>query len=339
MLLGVNKNNVQADPLKIPVETYANRLLQYFENYFNNILWESPVLSDCGLKKKLKIDEKAKVRLRSLVFPNNKEFAKDFDKIRDHCGVKTNRLVAQYTQWIMQTLGKLAECMIVDHCCEDRDFNIKCINIALLRSCISYEYPDIAYDDFMAFSPSFKFVLLQDPSGIYIKHQLAPHLYNPHHTTMDISWLRKDNYLEQLKLPIPELNYLDNAKLQIKVSLHCDKLDLKQYEMTPVLCFDLGGEFPKLKERYPQQVILSGGELFPEMQLELENYFKILGAYACELTDHINLTDLEIQENMELAQLFRSSVEELTGSEKALLDRAGLIQLAQKFKRPIVFAT
>ena len=237
----------------------------------------------------------------------------------------------------MQLLGKLAECMVLDHCSEDPDFNIVCMNIALLRPDIFKTYPDIDYSAYTAFSPSFNIIVKQE-SGIYTVYK-SPY-YNPHDTTADIAWCRRDNHLNQLVTELPELDYHGAAKLQIKTSLHCAGLDLTPYDLTPVLCFDLVDGFSALKEKYPGQILFSGCALFPETKLELENYFRILGAYACGMTDHINLSDLEIADNPELSALFRMPVDRLvtplTDKQMDALNTSGMIQLVQRYQQPII---
>ena len=68
----------------------------------------------------------------------------------------------------------------------------------------------------------------------------------------------------------------------------------------------------------------------------MENYFKIIAAYATGLTDHINITDVEVRRDLRLQQLFGKSVKSLTTEEEDLLDVSGVIKLAEKFKKPVI---
>ena len=160
--------------------------------------------------------------------------------------------------------------------------------------------------------------------------------YNPNHTLKDIAWCKRENILTQLKVDIPELQYMDNARLQIKTTLDSNNVALDNYFNTPVICFDLCHDIEKLRERYPKHIVFSAGEISPEMEIEVEKYFHILGAYATGLIDHINITDIEVQENLQLAQLFRTPVMNIVKERE--LNIAGVIELAEEVQKPIVIA-
>lgn len=78
----------------------------------------------------VRANEKAKIGLKWFVFPNEKEFERDFCKHEEDFGKKTWNIISHYTRCIMQLVGQLAECVIVDHCSNDGDINKVCINIA-----------------------------------------------------------------------------------------------------------------------------------------------------------------------------------------------------------------
>lgn len=111
--------------------------------------------------------------------------------------------------------------------------------------------------------------------------------YNPHHTSMDISWCKKDNIWEQLRTEMREIRYVDNAKLQVKATLNCDNLDLEYYLLTPVIVFDYDHGFNRLKVRYPHHLIFSANDLFLEMALQMEKYFQVIAAYVSGLTNKL----------------------------------------------------
>ena len=71
---------------------------------------------------------------------------------------------------------------------------------------------------------------------------------------------------------------MENAKLQINATLDCDYLNLDKYFLTPVLCFDFNDDFYKLKEKYPNNIIYSVRQIFPEMYIEMKKYFKKISA-------------------------------------------------------------
>ena len=314
------------DRMEIPIESYANQLSWYLHWYLNKTEDEALYFSESETKK-------AKVVLRWLIFPNEKEFKRDFEYVKNDIRDKTNLIIRKYTKCIMQLLGQVAECVIVDKCSSNSDLNKICINIAKFKPNIYEEYSDISYDDYFAFSTSFKYVIYKDDAtGMYLQYNIPD--YNPNHTSKDIAWCKKDNILNQLKVDIPSLQYLDNAKLQIKTTLDSNNLGLDNYYLTPVLCFDLCNDIKKLKNKYPKNILYSMREISPEIEIEIEKYFHILAAYATGLIDHINITDIEVQQDLRLAKLFRTPVMNIVKGNE--LNISGVIEMAEQIKKPIV---
>ena len=324
MILGINKHG--QNQIKLPIDNYANKLIWYMETYLNKLQFDMQSFS-------VKANEKAKIGLKWFIFPNDKEFERDFHRNKDDFGNKTWNIISHYTRCIMQLVGQLAECVIVDHCCNDGDINRVCINIAKFMPHIYEDYSEIDYEQYVAFSTSFKYIIYKDEiSGTYQQYNVPD--YNPNHTSKDIAWCKKENILSQLKVNLNQINYLENAKLQIKATLNCDNCNLDKYFLTPVLCFDFQDDFYKLKDKYPQNIIYSVRQLFPDMYAEMEKYFKILAAYAIGLIDHINITDIEVRQDYRLAQLFRTPIMDL-GKEETL-NTAGVIEMAEIFGKPII---
>lgn len=324
LILGIDKS----DPnyIKIPIDNYANKLVWYMQNYLDKVSFDMGNLSK-------KANEKAKIGLRWIIFPNDKEFEKDFKKNEDKFENKTWYIISNYTRCIMQLVGQLAECVVVEHCSNDSDTNKICINIARFVRNIYEKSLEIDYNQYIAFSTSFKYVIYKDETlGIY--RQINVPDYNPNHTSKDIAWCKKENILSQLKVNLDKLEYLDNAKIQIKTTLNCDSLELDKYFLTPVLCFDFNNDFYRIKERYPKHIIYSVRQIFPDMYLEMEKYFKIISAYAIGLIDHINITDIEVHQDFRLAQFFRTPITALQKEE--ILNIEGVIEMAEKFRKPII---
>lgn len=94
-----------------------------------------------------------------------------------------------YTRCIMSLLGEIAECVIIDRCLHNRAINLICINIAKFKENIYEEYEDIKYDEYLAFSPSFRYVFAYDSDRFLVKYPVPD--FNPHHTTKDIAWCKK----------------------------------------------------------------------------------------------------------------------------------------------------
>jgi hypothetical protein len=312
--------------LEIPIDSYANQLAWYLQWYLNRIENDSILFSE-------KATEKAKIYLRWVIFKNNKEFEKDFDNVKYDIGNKTNMIIREYTKCIMQLLGQVAECVIVDRCASNPDINRICINIARFKPNIYEEYSDIQYEEYLAFSTSFKYIIYKDEkSGMYLQYNIPD--YNPNHTSKDIAWCKKKNFLNQLKVDIPALDYLDNAKLQIKTTLNSSQLDLNNYYMTPVICFDLCNDIQNLKNKFPKHVLFSMREISPEVEIEVEKYFRILAAYATGLIDHINISDIDVQQDFRLAELFRTPIMNIVKERE--LDLAGVIDMAEDMNKSVV---
>ena len=159
--------------------------------------------------------------------------------------------------------------------------------------------------------------------------------YNPHHTSQDIGWCKIDNIWEQLRTELDELRYVDNAKLQVKATLNCSNLDLEHYMLTPVIVFDFDHGIKKLKERYPYNPIYSAYDLFPEVAFQMEKYFQIIAAYVSQISNKLNITEMDLKNDRRLQTLFSTSVYEITKKNR-LLDKAGLIKLAQDADKPVI---
>lgn len=324
MIIGNIKNS--ANQIEVPIDNYADKLIWYMSHYFDNLQVDMQSVSK-------KANEKAKITLRWLIFPNEKEFKRDYQKIENDIGNRTLKIILQYTKCIMKFVGQLAECVIVDHCCTNSEINRVCINIAKFMPNIYEDYQEIDYEKFIAFSTSFKYLVYKDrKSGVYQQHKVPD--YNPNHTSRDIGWCKKENILSQLKVNLEQIDYLENAKLQVKATLNCSNLDLNNYILTPILCFDFHDDFYKLKKKYPNHIIYSVRQLFPEMYAEMEKYFKILAAYATGLIDHINITEIEVQEDSILAELFRTPIMDLV--EDNPLCVTGIIEMAKEYGKPVI---
>ncbi len=323
MIIGNDKN--ETTQVKVPIDNYANKLVWYMKYYLNKLQDDMDSISK-------KENEKAKIYLKWLIFPNEKEFQKDFRNVEDSFGDKSWNIILHYTKCIMQLVGQLAECVVVDHCCTNCDINRICINIARFMPNIYEDYQDIDYEEYAAFSTSFKYFFYKNSKGIYQAYNVPD--YNPNHTSKDIAWCKKENSLSQLKVNLKQIDYLENAKLQIKATLNCALLDLNKYYLTPILCFDFHDDFYKLKKKYPNYIIYSVRQLFPDMYVEMENYFKILAAYAIGLTDHINITEMEIHEDFRLAELFRTPVMDLVKENRLCI--ADVIEMAEKYGKAVI---
>ena len=309
--------NLYPEDIYVPIENYSAALIRQLDLYLNKI------------NKSIDVDTvSVLVTLRSVIFPNSKEFQIDHPTE----SVLVWEMVQKYTRCIMQLVGSLAECVLVDNCANNSEINRICMNIALFKKEILQSY-DIPYDEYLAYSTSFSYMVYKDSKdGIYKTRENR--YYNPHHTSMDIGWCKKENIWEQLRTEMSEIQYVDNAKLQVKATLDCKNLDLEGYLLTPVIVFDFDHGFSKLKERYPYHLIFSAYDLFPEMALQMEKYFQIIAAYVSGLTNKLNITETDLKKDTRLQTLFSTSVREIT-VRKRELDRTGLIKLAEDAGKPV----
>lgn len=313
-----------------PIESYSKQLIYYLHMYLNKIDIDMDMKSISPREK-----EKSKIILRWLFYPNNKEIVKDYVSIQNKVKGETIYLLNNYTICIMQLLGRIAECVIIDRCIRNIDCNIVCMNIAMFKENIYKRYNDINYEEYIPFSPSFKQVFYTDEDGFLTGFPVPD--YNPLHTTKDIAWCKKENIMSQLKAEIHELEYLENAKLQIKTSLDYRNLNLEPYRITPIIYFDLMNDCNKLMEensKYKLYSIFSARSINQDMQKEIEMYFRILSAYVTNISDSIEINDLCVQNNQELAMLFRTPIQQLVRYRPN--DISGIIEMVKKFRKPIV---
>ena len=311
-------HNLYPEDIYVPIENYSANLIRQLDLYLNRI------------NRSFDVDTvDVLVTLRSVIFPNEKEF----QVIHPTESVAVWEMVQRYTKCIMQLVGDLAECVLVDNCANNAEINKICMNIALFKSEVMGNY-DIPYDEYVAYSTSFTYMVYKDPKdGMYKTRQ--NHYYNPHHTSMDIGWCKKDNIWDQLRTEMREIKYVDNAKLQVKATLNCKNLDLENYLLTPVIVFDFDHGFNALKERYPHHIIYSANSLFPEMALQMEKYFQIIAAYVAGLTNKLNISETDLKNDRRLQTLFNTSVYGITNRNREL-DKTGLIKLATDAQKPVL---
>ena len=311
---------VYPEAIYVPIENYSAALIKQLDIYLNRINKSQDLDVD-------KVD--VLITLRSVIFPNDKEM--QVEQPNHSLGVW--EMVQRYTKCIMQIVGQLAECVIVDSCANNFETNRICMNIALFKKEILAAY-DIAYDDYVAYSTSYSYMFFKDPKDGKYKAK-ENRYYNPHHTSMDIGWCKKSNIWEQLRTEMNELHYVDNAKLQVKATLDCKNLNLDDYLLTPVIVFDFDHGYNKLKERYPHHLIYSAYTLFPEIALQLEKYFQIIAAYVSGLTNKLNISETDLIKDTRLQTIFNTSVHEIT-ERKREIDMTGLIRLAEDAGKPVI---
>ena len=71
MIVGINKDG--QNQIKLPIDNYANKLIWYMKTYLDKLRFDTQSLSE-------KANEKAKIGLKWFIFPNEKEFERDFHR-------------------------------------------------------------------------------------------------------------------------------------------------------------------------------------------------------------------------------------------------------------------
>lgn len=293
---------IQENKLLFPIEYYSNRLIDFCTQVL-----EMEILQDETYSSK-----EAKKRLRWMIFNNTTMSLKTSIlavKITNRISDEIKKKIFSYITCIMTLLGKLGECLFIDYCMNYKDVNMKAINIALFQNDIYSSKPEIDYDNYIPFGTSFKYLFTLTESGIYYRTEENPH-HNPNDKQRDIGWHLKDHKFSQLQVNINQNDVIinDNAKIQVKTTSNCSNLDISQYPTTPIVCFDICNDINDLKTKNPNRIIYSMRDICIEAELEIEYFFKILAAFATGIEDHINIRNLDIDENDELAQLMALSL-------------------------------
>ena len=309
--------------IKIPVESYSKKMIELLKIYCDKECLQNEMFSS-------KANKKARIKLRSLIFPNEKEFQRDYQVIKDDCGKKTWLIFNSYTRCIMQNLGKLAECMLVDYCAKNLEFNRICRNIATLQEYIYRDNEGIEYDEYIPFLSSMKKIVCYS-NGVWSIFK-NPH-YNPQDTQQDIGWCRRDNKVSQLLIHNAQL--LNTARIQIKTTIECGHLDITQYYTTPIICFDVLNDCFKLKNRYPNNIIFSIRELSQDLTQDIEKYFRILGAYITGVVDYLDIDEMDLIDDPRLKEVFSLPIKKLMNPLDKDINLAPVFALAKQFERPI----
>lgn len=279
--------------------------------------------------------EKAQRILRYKFDPDNSEFQKECKAIEDEIGKTTREIFRKYNTIIMQIIGKIAECVIVDNCNNDTECNRKLINLAMLKQDINTFDNDIQYKDYMAFSTSYKYTFKFDEDNFFSAYRVK---YSPCETTMDIAWCLQNDPLVYLMYAFYENKKTikaDYAHLQIKATTNCYIEKLDQYPLTPIIVFDLDNNINVLKSKYPLFTIISARSIKYEMQNELEHYYKILLAYAAGIINKIDIDENEFYTNDILKYLNGMSMEEILNESLLGVNRSNFIKLINKQSKKI----
>lgn len=314
----------------VPIDFYSNRLVTLCKNYFDNIeTFNLTQIDPSGYSSSV-----AREKLKIAIFSSRGSM---IDRLRN-CSVTTSKgplqIINNYLTCIMTNLGRIAECELMERCNESATTNMICINLAQMRNSIFFPYSDVDYNAYVPFSTSFKFIIYHQ-NGILIKKDCPD--YNPQHRTKDIAWCNRDNIFDQLERSIPELNNKESAKLQVKTTIDCNNLDLSQYYLTPVVCFDLCQDINVVKSKYPNNIVKSIYEIDHKAGMNVEKYFYNLAAYITRITPHIDIKELDILENDTLFQMFNTPV--IDFFQYDALNKSGLIANAMKKNSPIILNT
>lgn len=106
-------DNIYPKEIYVPIENYSEALIGQLDMYLGKIYREFDFD---------RVD--VLVTLRSVIFPNDKEL----QLLRPTQSRAVWEIVQRYTRCIMQLVGSLAECVLVDNCANNSEINrIACI--------------------------------------------------------------------------------------------------------------------------------------------------------------------------------------------------------------------
>jgi len=335
ILIIIENSAININDSRLKLSNYTDELNKMFRDYISQKIFDSSYYSN-------KANQKAEEIFKMVIYRNDKTILSYPPSAGENLlgisiGKKTSNLIKLYSTCIMLTLGKLAECVVIDECKSNLDYNIILINIALLKKGNVFEkIVDFPYNDYVAFSPSHKYLFYLE-NGVLILKKVPDR--NANHETKDIGWCKKENTASQLRVNIPELDYIGNAKIQVKVSLAPSKLILDKYYSTPVIVFNLSGddtEIEDLLDKYPYHAIFDAKNIVPEMAQKVENYFRVLISEVFKYDSHLNINEHVINDE-ELEYLFRTPVNKLIENEQ--FSFSGIIELIKKHGKAIEIST
>lgn len=322
----------------VPLDHYNKQLLHYLHDYMEINDEKEYLDSQLSSTRQLfpNASEKAQIILRYKLYPDNLSYKKEYNAIKDEIGGNTNDIFWKYNNIIMRIIGKIAECVVVDNCNNDSECNRKLINLAMLKENINYNYADIEYSKYMAFSTSYKYTFKMDKEGFFNAYPSAK--YSPCDTSIDIAWCLQDNpevplmYYYELNKGTIVGNF---AHLQVKASTNCDSLFIKDYLITPIIVFDLDNNAESLKKRYPFSSLISARDIKPEMQNELEKYYRILLGYAAGIVE-IDIDKLEYITNKEWNYLSQMSIKEILSNRILGVKESNIYEILCKHRKKAI---
>lgn len=293
------------DPLVIKIDFYRKKLIDYlYELYISN----HPVLQNNSQE-----NFDAALVLNAYINPDDPDLTRCANRIMQKNSFReiTKHYVDYHLKNIMIVLGFVCEFMICDHGRSDKLLNQKLINYAAFKPDISNQYSDIDYDSYIPFSPARQFI--RSESGIYIPQKF---FRDGNHPTIDICWCDKHNLSKPLIVSIPNTEYTDRARLQIKTTSQLNyDIRNEKYICAPMIGVFLdnssGNGFID-KTESNAQLARSLSEFDIGMLNEAEMYFKLLVAHFAGIwLLNKPITDDIILDNGVLRYLFSSSINNL----------------------------
>lgn len=297
------------DPLIIKMDIYRKKLIDYlYEIYIN----QHPVL-----QSNTQENFDAALVLNSYIKPDDADLIKVANQVMQKPSFReiTIHHVDYHLKNIMIVLGFVCECMICDHGRTDKILNQKLINYAAFKPDISNPYSDIDYDSYIPFSPARHYI--RSETGIFVEQKF---FYDGNHPSIDICWCDKSNLSKPLIISIPNTEFTDRARLQIKTTSQLNyDIRNEKYICAPMIGLFLnnatGNGFVD-KTLSDAQLARSIIDFSPELYNEAVMYFKLLVAHfsGIWLLDK-PLTDDVILDNGVLRYLFSSSINNLLSNE------------------------
>jgi len=308
------------------MDSYSRHLEYLCSNYLDKIAFDAKNFSKSA-------NEKALREFRYAIYRNDTSLLSCLDSGEsvNNIGRKTTSLIRQYTRCIMRILGDIAECVVIDRCAFDLDCNYKFINLAKFEENIYIRYDSIDYDSYVPFSPSHKYIIFEKDGRLQIRN--VPDR-NRNHETKDIAWCKKDNIVSQLKAEIPECEYLENAKVQVKTTINPETLVLDKYITSPVVVFNLSDEsIDYARDKYPNHLIIDVREIDAQAFVDIEKYFRILAAYIIGEINYIEIKEEMVKDSKLLEFIANAPIKQLLNYNP--LGSSGIIKLLEQHRKPI----
>ncbi|SFR76816.1 hypothetical protein [Anaeromicropila populeti] len=306
MIIGEVQGSNAAN-VKKGIEIFSHKLGSYLETYMKIMDFQGKEISE-------ESNYNAKVLLNYLAFPNQPAVLNEYSKIQDNVDEDSQKIFSNNIRIIMQLIGQIAECMIMDKCSKDPAANMICMNTALKKKNIFERDESINYDEYVSFSPSYRYILKEDEDGTFKKRLVSD--YSPKQARKDISWCSKENFVSQFK-QLGENNIQEYIKLNVIAAMSHQHVMLTEADKkVPIIYFGLSDDYYQLIAKYPDHFIVPIERVGKELVAKCHEYFRLLCAFLSGIEKKIEIKDIHVLENMQLIEAFQVKEDDLAVAVK-----------------------